>query len=682
VSTLAIMVTRRCNMACAHCSVESGPKAGGRGPALEDLLASVRDAAAAGVQSIIVTGGEPMLRERAVLEMVRECCSRGLGCRVVTNGFWGRTAERAERTLDALLDAGLSYLTVSYDRFHAAFQGPEPVVHIAAAAERRGFRVDVNVTRMADDDEIEALVAPFADFPSIRFRYYDVQPVGHARELPGTELRAELEGFCSACSIPALTDDGRLTACNGPSYFQPADSPLVVGTLRDAPLGALLERHAGDPILDTIRTSGPAGLRDALRGIPEFASFPFRERYNGICDLCHHVTSSPDAVAALRIALAAPRKAAARAARARLIGRAHIDGVLSRSYINEAGAAKAFLAIAAGAEIGPEESGRVLGRADFDWHAQAGALAGAGLAGLVLDRVEEPALARWAPRLFASRLRRAAVADAAREMAAREALRRLGEELRARRAAGTVIGGGACAFLALGDGGGSAARSPASFEVVASGGPRLAGGRAAIAVRRSIGQGPWGLPEAMLEGARPVPGLEGLRCLDPSAALVSVMVAAAARGLRGGLEAGWDAGVALRAGVDAERVLALVRAMRAPRAFWVPLRALADRVALPVPERILDQAPDDARQRRLEALAAARLFAHGPGSPMANTLFGWAWPALAAGTRAGFGRQLPATAMRAARDLPRAWREAGSGGMSGAFREARRVVEAWNAVTR
>ena len=55
-SVLAIMVTRRCNMACAHCSVESGPKAGDRGPALEDLLASVRDAAAGGVQSVIVTG--------------------------------------------------------------------------------------------------------------------------------------------------------------------------------------------------------------------------------------------------------------------------------------------------------------------------------------------------------------------------------------------------------------------------------------------------------------------------------------------------------------------------------------------------------------------------------------------------------------------------------------------------
>ena len=674
-STLAIMLTRRCNMACAHCSVESGPKAGAKGPSLEQLLDAVREAATAGVQSIIVTGGEPMLRERVALEMVRECCRLGVSSRVVTNGFWGRTQDRAERTLDAFLDAGLTFMTVSYDRFHAAFQGPEPVVHIARAAERRGFRVDVNVTRMANDGEIEDLVAPFADFPGIRFRYYDVQPVGNARDLPGAEMRAEVEGFCSACGIPALTDDGRLTACNGPSYFQPAGSPLVVGSLVHSTLGELLRRHAEDPVLDTIRTSGPAGLRDALLRTPGFDSFPFRDQYSGICDLCHHVTSSPEAVAALRTSLATPDQAAARVARSVLIDEQHDGGLLSRTYTNTAGAAKTFLAIAAGGAISAEESGRVLGRADFDWHAQAGALAAAGLAGRVLVRVEEPALARWAPQLFASRLRRTAVADAAREMAVEGAIRRLAADLAGRGGSVTAIGGAACALLAGGTG--AATRSPAVFEVVVPGRHRLRGLPASVAIRSSIGHGPWRLPDSMLEGARAVPGIDGLRYLEPSAALVSAMVAAAARGLRGGLAAAWDARIALDAGIDVDGVLAHASAMRAPRAFWVPLRALARQVGLPVPDRLLSRAPDDPRQRRLEGLAAARLFAYGPGSPVADKLFGWAWPALATDTRAGFGRQLPATAARTARELPRAWREVGVGGMPGAFREARRIVESW-----
>jgi len=47
--------------------------------------------------------------------------------------------------LAALLDAGLGALTVSYDRFHAAFQGPEPVAHIARAAEMLGASGQIGV---------------------------------------------------------------------------------------------------------------------------------------------------------------------------------------------------------------------------------------------------------------------------------------------------------------------------------------------------------------------------------------------------------------------------------------------------------------------------------------------------------------------------------------------------------
>src|SRR5688572_28671267 len=272
------MITRRCNMECAHCSVESGPKAGAEGPPLPDLLEAVRSAAAAGVDAVNVTGGEPMLREREVLEVLRECRRLGVATRMTTNGFWGRTPARARRTLAALIEAGISGMTVSYDRFHAAFQGPEPVVNIAHAATASDFALDVNVTRLANDEEIEDLVAPFAKLPGVRLRFYDVQPVGAARHLPGIQLRSEVEGFCNACGTPALTDDGRVTACNGPSYFLPPGNPLAIGSLAEAPLGALLARHREDAILETIRTEGPGGLRNALLEIPGFEAFEFRDR--------------------------------------------------------------------------------------------------------------------------------------------------------------------------------------------------------------------------------------------------------------------------------------------------------------------------------------------------------------------------------------------------------------------
>ena len=63
---LPLMVTRRCNLACDHCSVESSPDVRSCQPSEQELLQVVRQAAAAGVQTIQFTGGEPMLREKLV----------------------------------------------------------------------------------------------------------------------------------------------------------------------------------------------------------------------------------------------------------------------------------------------------------------------------------------------------------------------------------------------------------------------------------------------------------------------------------------------------------------------------------------------------------------------------------------------------------------------------------------
>lgn len=685
-SGLAIMITRRCNMSCAHCSVESGPKVGEKGPPLEKLLESVREAAAAGVRAVNVTGGEPMLRERAAIAVIRECRRLGMGTRITTNGFWGRTPERAERTLAALLDAGLDALTVSYDRFHAAFQGPEPVVHIARAAAARKFPFNVNVTRLAEDEEIEGLIAPFADLPVIRLRFYDVQPVGAARHLAGAALRSEVEGFCSACGIPALTDDGRLTACNGPSYFAPPGNPLAIGSTSEASLAELLARHRDDPVLETIRTQGPGGLRDALREMPGFESFPFRERYAGMCELCHHVTSSPDAVSALRVALSSPARVAERVARSRVL-EGERGRTLSRSYANQEGAARAFLAVATGSSD-PEETGRILGRADLDWRAGAERLIAAGLARPILDRLDEPALARWAPALFGSLIRHAAVIEEARALAQRAALARLAAVVRALGVEGTLVGG--AALWSWNPGRLVSERSVAALEVVVrdpvaartararvGNGP----GPVAIRVRSSIASGSWQVPEAViLDSAKPLPdtALVGLSRPSPADALVCALVGASAGGLRSGLETAWDATTALaEEDFDVDRVLALVGRLAAPRAFWVPARVLARAIGVPIPAEILARAPEDPRQRRLERVASRRLFRATPGSAMVEWSFRWAWPALAADSATDVGRRLPAAAALATRELPAAWREIGANGMANALREVRRAADAW-----
>ena len=178
---------------------------------------------------------------------------------------------------------------MSYDRYHAEYQGIEPVLDIAQAAVELSFPLSINVTRAGEDPELANIAERFRGFPGVHLRFYDVQPVGRARLLPLPSLRSEVEGFCSACASPAITDDGRVIACNGPAYFAPPHSPLNVGSLREHSMTELLDRHRADPVLDTIRTFGPARLRDSCAA--SRSSNPFRSGLatSGSAILCQHV---------------------------------------------------------------------------------------------------------------------------------------------------------------------------------------------------------------------------------------------------------------------------------------------------------------------------------------------------------------------------------------------------------
>src|SRR5262249_28248680 len=171
------------------------------------------------------------------------------------------------------------------------------------------------------------------------------------------------------------------TACNGPAYFAPDSSPLIVGSIRKETLGTLLARHREDAILETIRTFGPARLRDELKAIPGFERFPFRPRYLGICDLCLHITSDAAAVAALTKRLDDPGLAAERRAAWLVIIDSRQRGALNSAHVNGPGAARVFLRAAAmPVARWTEETGEILRRPDVDWKHWASYLAACGLA--------------------------------------------------------------------------------------------------------------------------------------------------------------------------------------------------------------------------------------------------------------------------------------------------------------
>src|SRR6478672_329830 len=408
---VSIMLTRRCNMTCAHCSVQSGPKIREE-PTRDELIATLHSAADAGIQSIQLTGGEPMIREDIVCDLLKVARKRGMIATISSNGFWGKNQATAWRTVAALKRAGLARITISYDRYHAKFQGPQPALNIARAAEWFNLPLNINITRVASDPEIANIIAPFEKRHQLKMRFYDVQEVGRARELPVAELRGETSGYCTACCTPALTDDGRMTACNGPSYFLDESSPLVIGSFRKTPMAELLHRHTSDPILETIRRAGPERLLRELESAGVARELGIRSQHSGLCDICLDINTKPAAVSVLRERFAAPRHQAVLAARRMVILSGAAEHKLGIEYTNGVGAATLWMDAAAGRfDRFDANAETILGRADFDWNRATTYLIQCGLSRALIPVLSRRSLTRWAPSFFMEKLNRAALKE-------------------------------------------------------------------------------------------------------------------------------------------------------------------------------------------------------------------------------------------------------------------------------
>ena len=635
---VAIMITRRCNMTCTHCSVESGPKIGGTDPDEQELVRWVGMAAEARVRAIRITGGEPMLRPSVVLRLVSECRRLGMASTMTTNGFWGRTPFQARKHLRALKRAGLCTLVVSYDKYHADFQGPGPIRNIALAARR--FDIPLNVTMVrstADPPDLIEILNQTETETGARVRVYDLQPVGRGNSLLPASAAGDVEGFCAACAFPAVADDGRVMACNGPAYFERPSSPLVLGSLRQESLATLVERHERDPILDTIRTKGPAGLRDELRRTPGFESHVFRSSYRGICDLCHEITRDEKAVTALRERLARPDLTAARRAAWQVIAGNRKGGALSSRHVNGAGACEVFLRAAwQPAEPLADDAVRILGSAHLDWRRLAGYLGGSGLARPLEPVLDHPEVVRWAPTFFRDSLRQRGIHDGLRELVHRDIIGQIGETLTELGGRGVLLKGVAMLVRTRS---GRTPRTTTDIDILVE--PSVAqvlrerlidrgfsGATNAgqdtyhhlepiniqgvtVEIHTRLMAGFWGLPEKeLLQDRRPTPDWASLDTMGPEAMAFHAVVHTSSSFFAFGLKTAWDLRVLSEANpaLEWERVAAWANRLTAPRAFWTPLRMLSRELDLGLPSSFLRHGPVDPGAARLEKVAQERLF--------------------------------------------------------------------------
>ena len=288
--------TARCNACCYGCTPERTERL-----SLDQLIAAISEARTAfpSIRSIVFTGGEPMLLGDDLYEALRFAADLGAITRMVTNGYWARSTERAQEVVDCLFEAGLSELNISTGGDHRQWVPVDHAINGVLAAARAGLTTVLTAeeerdgTRVMDslvnDPRINAFQRSHPNRHLLRVMrnvWVDFTPCDtercHVAPNRLTLRTAELTGCTSLFNAIALQPEGHWLSCCGLTNHRIPE--LVLGELGAISVRNEYIRHLNDFMKIWLFVEGPERILRFIEKPEEgidFASHP--------CEVCHHI---------------------------------------------------------------------------------------------------------------------------------------------------------------------------------------------------------------------------------------------------------------------------------------------------------------------------------------------------------------------------------------------------------
>lgn len=283
---LRISLTDRCSLRCTYCMPEQGNEWLAKTSilTLDEIEHVARVAAADGITTFRLTGGEPLLRTDIVdvvrrLSLIKGPDGRPVEIAMTTNGI------RLPEVLPALIDAGLGRLNISLDtlrpdRFRELTRRDrlDDVLDGIAAAAASGLRpLKLNAVAMRDvnDDELVDLVE-FAIAHDAQMRFIEQMPLdaGHTWDRARMVTQDEI--------LAALGRRWRLTPVPGRGGAPAARWTLDEGPHSVGVIASVTAPFCGD--CDRLRLTADGQLRNCLFSTTEYDLLPVL-RGDGALDL-------------------------------------------------------------------------------------------------------------------------------------------------------------------------------------------------------------------------------------------------------------------------------------------------------------------------------------------------------------------------------------------------------------
>ena len=284
---MGLVLTDRCPVGCAHCSVsalmdDAGPEVNPRFAAQVDQLAALPDC-----EVVFITGGDPFVHLEELECAVAALHAAGKRVVVHTSGYWGddeHVAARSRRVLERVAS-----VVFGVDLYHRKGVSDGALTAAMALARAQGCWVVAQVIVGTGQPDhrgyairmLEAALGPaWADHAEIT----ENPPLdqGRAARLTRFKKPPRAAGRCDVVNRRMLRFDGEVTACCNEAVLQ-GDGPAALRRRigGDGVHGALADL-AADPLVRLVRAL-PTGvayeLVSAVAGVEP-------QPVAGTCDAC------------------------------------------------------------------------------------------------------------------------------------------------------------------------------------------------------------------------------------------------------------------------------------------------------------------------------------------------------------------------------------------------------------
>ncbi len=298
-SDIGLILSYKCQCACAHCLYNCGPDW------VEWMPPSEVQAALEAMLNwdhhfqVHITGGEPFLNYPLLKEAVQQAVSLGIPCYVETNAGWCVREELVERRFSELRNCGLSAVLISCSPFHAesippqrTLLGIDKAIQIFGAQNVIVYLADwmqkVAGNDIQDTTTLEHYIILHGEKNAGRLFWdgYSLIPGGRAAYRLGHLVdKHPADRFMDEnCSIEILYAHHSHFDLYG-NYISGFCGGLTIGSWRELP--QLMEAFSSGsypPLVRNLIENGPYILFQYA--VDAFGYIPDEEGYVGKCHLC------------------------------------------------------------------------------------------------------------------------------------------------------------------------------------------------------------------------------------------------------------------------------------------------------------------------------------------------------------------------------------------------------------